>query len=159
MYVKWYKPRLSRLFRALRRDSWLISERRFLGRIFSRSCAACFILVGETCLLQPKIRRPTPKLMSGRKLIIRRNLVWSYGDGFIRGLYAGNFTASIFASDQVLLSNAFIFFCWRAFMTFRFSTSCATNALCGALEVGEYANVGYLLLPFAAGRGPSVLTR
>ena len=38
-------------------------------------------------------------------------------------------------------------------MTFMFSTSCATNALCGALEVGEYANVGYLLLLWQA-EGP-----
>ena len=38
-------------------------------------------------------------------------------------------------------------------MTFMFSTSCATNALCGALEVGEYANAGYLLLLWQA-EGP-----
>jgi len=36
-------------------------------------------------------------------------------------------------------------------MTIMFSTSCATNALCGALEVGEYANTGLYLLCWAEG--------
>ena len=36
-------------------------------------------------------------------------------------------------------------------MTIMFSTSCATNALCGALEVGEYVNAGHNLLCWAEG--------
>ena len=77
----------------------------------------------------------TSELMSGRKLIIRRNLVCSIGDGFNRDSLCRR---GEFASSQK--ASTFLLFCFilHLSMTGMFLTSCTTKTSFGVAEVGEY---------------------
>ena len=73
--------------------------------------------------------------MSGRKLIIRRNLVRSIGDGFNRDSLCRR---GEFASSQK--ASTFLLFCFilHLSMTGMFLTSCTIKTSFGVAEVGEY---------------------